>query len=117
MKISQLIEEDTNSITGYRLKVKPYLSTNGYYTVYYKKKRYTLSRVLYCWYNGLELPDLDGKVIDHINRNTLDNRKENLRLVSPKLNAKNRKKPATNTSGTCGVYYRDNKDYPKWIAI
>lgn len=41
--------------------------------------------------------------IDHINMNTLDNRRENLRLVSKAENMMNRPKQANNTSGYKGV--------------
>ena len=33
--------------------------------------------------------DLHGKVVDHINRNGLDNRKNNLRIVDTSVNKKN----------------------------
>jgi hypothetical protein len=54
----------------------------------------------------------DGKVVDHIDHNTLDNRKCNLRVVSYLENNRNSTKPITNTSGYKGVYYRKkNKTY------
>ena len=45
----------------------------------------------------------DGIIIDHINMNTLDNRKSNLRISSKSLNSANRNKPSTNTSGYKGI--------------
>jgi hypothetical protein len=50
--------------------------------------------------------------IDHINGNTLDNRKINLRICSHFQNSKNRKKQINNTSGYKGV----TKDHKKWMA-
>lgn len=45
-------------------------------------------------------------VIDHINRNPLDNRKENLRFVSQSINSINAKPRKENSSGVRGVYKR-----------
>lgn len=50
--------------------------------------------------------------VDHINHNTLDNRKENLRCCSMFENNKNRK---SNTSGYAGVYFY--KPTNKWRAF
>lgn len=51
-----------------------------------------------------------GKHVDHINHDPLDNRHENLRVVSHAENMRNRRvEPA---SGASGVYKRGNK----WIA-
>lgn len=44
-----------------------------------------------------------GMEMDHINRNRLDNRRENLRIVSRKQNARNLSRFRVNTSGTPGV--------------
>jgi hypothetical protein len=45
--------------------------------------------------------DLKGKHIDHINHNTLDNRKENLRVIEQKKNLSNRK--GANSNNKTGV--------------
>jgi hypothetical protein len=52
------------------------------------------------------------KVLDHINGNTLDNRKKNLRVCSQLQNKWNSKKPITNTSGFKGVTWDKYKN--KW---
>lgn len=50
--------------------------------------------------------------IDHINRDKLDNRLENLRAVSRSVNQHNRKLNRNNTSGHKGVYWHKQKG--KW---
>lgn len=53
--------------------------------------------------------------IDHINGNTLDNRKSNLRKCSNSDNLKNRVRlPSNNTSGIIGVRFRSDRQ--KWYA-
>lgn len=52
--------------------------------------------------------------IDHINHNKLDNRKENLRIVTRSQNQMNLSKKSNNTSGTTGVYF--NKSTNSWVA-
>ncbi len=56
----------------------------------------------------------DGFIVDHINRNGLDNRKTNLRIVSCSLNNHNRKLQRNNTSGYYGVSW--HKESQKWCA-
>ena len=62
-------------------------------------------------YNSQELhqillPAEDGLLCDHINRNPLDNRRENLRMVSQSVNATNARARTESKSGIRGVYYR-----------
>ena len=57
---------------------------------------------------------LDKKGWDHINRNTFDNRKNNLRKATQEENAKNRTIRKDNTSGVTGVYW--HKGTGKWQA-
>jgi hypothetical protein len=55
-----------------------------------------------------------GKEVDHINGDSLDNRRKNLRICTHSENCQNRKKRLDNTSGFKGVYW--SKRSNKWVA-
>lgn len=52
-----------------------------------------------------------GEIADHINRNPLDNRRENLRVGDKALNTINRDIRPDNTTGFTGVYVFHPKQY------
>lgn len=58
-----------------------------------------------------------GTDVDHINRNTLDNRCFNLRIVSRSLNKHNGHLYRTNKTGVRGVYKRPSGHYTASITI
>ena len=57
----------------------------------------------------------DGKIVDHKDGNTLDNRKENLRFSSHAENMRNSRTRKTNTSGIKGVCW--DKKRGKWKSV
>lgn len=71
-----------------------------------KKRQVRMHRVIL----GLTMDD--GICIDHINGNGWDNRRENLRIATPMLNARNVvRKRTDNKSGYRGVYLYRNKNW------
>ena len=85
---------------------------NGYYKKQFniRGKQYRAHRV--AW--ALHHKQWPSDQIDHINGNPLDNRVENLRVVSRATNNKNKRMPSHNTSGFIGVTKNNNKT--KWKA-
>lgn len=76
------------------------LESNGYLRVRIKYLRFYLHRVVWAIING----DLENAlVIDHVDRNRLNNKLDNLRLVTRTQNGQNKKKSSANTSGFKGV--------------
>ena len=105
-------DEDFEALSRYKWTAWWNPSSKSYYayrmpTVNGRRVRVTMHRQLL----GLSHGDrLQG---DHINRNTLDNRKRNLRIATASQNGMNRTKNGNNTSGFKGVV----KCYKKWQAV
>lgn len=83
-----------------------YKSAFGYAVAFVNNKTVYMHRLILNYYGS--------KDIDHINRNKLDNRKENLRIVSRSCNMFNAKSQSNRKSKYKGVSYtkRDNS----WVT-
>lgn len=83
---------------------KWYLDSSGYARTSLNGKKVRLHRFL--------LNSQKGDIVDHINRNRLDCRRNNMRIVTSQENSINRGLQSNNKSGISGVYFA--KGY--WIA-
>ena len=103
-------------------KIKNYcwhLNKYGYIIAYDRKSgRSSVNNAIQMQWLIMNYYDEDcdhvNNVIDHINGDRKDNRKDNLRFVDRTQNNMNRKIQKNNTSGTTGVYW--NKQKNKWTS-
>ena len=86
-----------------------------YWTLAKRGKHYYAKNHSIGYLHRLILNPPRTKLIDHINCNGLDNRKENLRLCNHSQNKCNRERNFQNKSGYKGVYRSDTKEV-KWNA-
>ena len=93
-------------INDYELckKYKWYLDSSGYARTSVNNHKVRLHRFL--------LKPHDEEIVDHINRNRLDCRRSNMRIVTRKENSINRGIQSNNNSGITGVYFTNGY----WIA-
>jgi hypothetical protein len=100
------------------MKYKWYAKKDTKNNVWYAYRNITISRGSRKTYRqssiGMHQVILNGKNIDHINRESLDNRRCNLRFCSMSENKKNSKIYKNNTSGITGVSW--HKRLQKWQA-
>lgn len=82
----------------------------GYLVVCIDYRRYRLSRLAWLWVTG-EWPN---GIVDHIDRDKINNRWSNLRIATYAINNKNRGLQKNNTSGATGVCW--HKGQQKWRA-
>lgn len=105
-------EEDFEKLIQYKWYVAG--SRQQYACRQFQKKR--IKHYVYMHREIVQAPE--GMIVDHINGNTLDNRKDNLRVCTISENAHNSKKPVNNTSGYKGVhYYKSRNKYTAKIMV
>lgn len=92
---------------------KSHTAGDGYARTWLQRKHKRKSLRMHRFILGVE----DSRTqVDHINGNTLDNRRSNLRIVSNADNAKNRRISKANTTGYKGVsYYKARGKYGAYI--
>jgi hypothetical protein len=88
------------------------VTRGNYLRLTINNKKITLHKYLMLKYGGYTEDDLKDKAIDHINRNSLDNRLENLRVLTYSDNNKNR--DTNNKSGYRGIYKIGSKYQAKF---
>jgi hypothetical protein len=82
--------------------------SHGYVTIKIEQKDYDASHLAWLWMTG----KWNKKTIDHVNRDTADNRWLNLREATKAQNMANSKIASNNTSGVRGVGWYQNR----WVA-
>ena len=85
---------------------------NSYATHGSKKHSFSMHRHIMARVTGRPL--VKGEIVDHINGNSLDNRRSNLRLATHQQNIHNQRRNSRNTSGYKGVSYARRMN--KWLA-
>ena len=89
-----------------------YIGTKGYICAQVMRKTYSIHRLIWIFHNGnIE----NNYTIDHIDRDILNNKIENLRLATHSQNSQNTGKKPNNTSGYKNVYWC--KDKQKWRVL
>lgn len=94
-----LVDDIDSWVTQYRWS----LIGKGYVARKEKGKSIQLHRELF------NPEDIEGKVVDHINGNPLDNRRQNLRVCTVGENNRNNRGRSQGTSGVTGVSCYNNK--------
>jgi len=117
-------EVDSSTGVLYRIKVTNgapigkvgYDNCRGYLRVYFKGKHYLVHQIIWRLVHRGSIPE--DRVLDHINRNTKDNRPENLRAITPSDNKLNAGPYNTNKTGKRGVTLNKGKNkYESTLTI
>jgi hypothetical protein len=102
-----LINKKTNHIYSH-------VGDSGYNMIWIKGKNYAAHRIIWQMFNG----PIDGSTfIDHIDKDRLNNRIENLRIATRSQNAANSKVPKSKTNSLPKGVYFDNSGTKYKVGI
>ena len=102
------VRRSSNAMPG---QVAGVVNSTGYRYISIDDKKYLAHRLAWFLHHGDDPLDLD---VDHKNRNSLDNRIENLRLATKHQNLWNTVKRADSSSPYKGVHFQ--KSIKRWVA-
>ena len=89
-----------------------FLGSGWYAATKIQGRRVLMHRMLM----GLQIGE--KTLVDHIDGNGLNNKRENIRLANHTLNMRNRKRNTNNASGRSGVHFRPNHGSSgTWVAV
>lgn len=99
-KIVYIDSEDVELVSKYKWRI----NNSGYASATINRKMLLMHRLI--------MGENSELTVDHINRNRLDNRKSNLRLVTRLMQAHNKTKRLDNKTGRTGVsYHKKSNSY------
>ena len=107
-----LYDKDNNEVARVMIDLE-YVDVVKDYKWYLKQEGYAFNKEIGYLHRFIMNPPKD-MVVDHINQDKLDNRRENLRICTDQENKLNHSIYSNNTSGASGVNW--SKRYNKWEA-
>lgn len=103
-QVTLVDERDFESLNAYKWHAAWYAHTQSFYAQRNERGTCGRRRRVAMQRSVLGLDFGDRRLADHIDGNTLDNRRSNLRIVTPSQNAINSRERKNNTTGFRGVY-------------
>lgn len=115
MRLTRFIRTKT-TLGAHKLGPMGWFNAYGYVCVSIKQNTFMHSHLTCLWFTG-SLPPSKTE-IDHIDGNILNDRPDNLRVVSNSINHRNMKMKRNNTTGYTGVYYDKRRgNYESYVVI
>jgi hypothetical protein len=111
-QVAYIDEDDLPRVSLYKWYANWNVTTKSYYARGYVVTEDGKRKMMYMHRFLMNNPV--GFVVDHINRNSLDNREENLRVCTQADNSKNKRIKSENTSGHTGVCFDNTRG--RWLA-